>query len=115
MANKKRRIPPSKARYMEREPIVSFHVPKEIKIGLEQQSKDSGVSLSRFLLKLVTDVSSAEECRKELVKNLIEQGKIVGYNECKSLHEEIEFCSCQACFEKKFAYLNLKIKSNPKR
>ena len=111
MSKRKQKIPPSKARYMEREPIVSFHMPREVKLSLEQQSKDSNMSLSGLLLKIVTNASSAQECRKGLVKQLIEQGKIIGYNECKALHEETKNCCCESCFEKKISYLNLIIKS----
>ena len=80
-----------------------------------QQSTESSLSLAQLLLKMVTGEVSAQNLREKIIKNIIEEskieGKIEGYNECKSLHEEIEFCSCPACFEKKFAYLNLKIKS----
>lgn len=115
MVKKKRKIAPSKARYLEKEPIISFHVPIQIKKSLVEESEESSLSLAQLLLKMVTGEVSAQNLRERTIKNIIEEGKIEGFIECKKLHEEIENCSCQACFEKKVAYLNLKIKSNPKR
>ena len=115
MVKKKRKISPSKARYLEKEPIVSFHVPAPIKRALEQQSEEASLSLAQLLLKIVTGEISAQILRERIIKNIIEEGKIEGYIECKKLHEEIENCSCESCFEKKISYLNLKIKSHPKR
>ena len=119
MVNKKRKIAPSKARYLEKEPIISFHVPAPIKKALMQQSTESSLSLAQLLLKMVTGEVSAQNLRERTIKNIMDEGKIegrtVGYRECIAAHEEIENCHCKSCVENKFAYWNLKNKFDTKR
>jgi hypothetical protein len=67
---------------------------------------------------MVTGEVSAQNLREKAIKNIIEEGKIEGkiegYRECRAAHKEIENCHCKSCVEAKFAYWNLKIKSDPK-
>lgn len=111
MAKKKKKTPAYRLRYLEKEPVISFHVPAKIKKSLVEQSEQSGISLSGLLLKFFTNESSAKEVRERIVKDLINEGKelgrIEGFFECKSLHEEIQDCGCKSCTLNKFARSNL--------
>ena len=119
MVRKNRKIPPSRVRYLEKEPIISFHVPVSVKKALIEESKKSGVSLSQTLLRMLTGEMSAKNLRERTLKIISEEGKIegriAGYRECIAAHEEIENCHCKSCVENKFAYWNLKKKFDTKR
>ena len=75
-------IYPSQIRYQEKNPTVSFRLPKEIKEQLKEIAKKQGVSLSdwlkNFFNKKLNDELEKEKL-KQKIKELEEENKIMWF------------------------------------
>jgi hypothetical protein len=58
-----RKVPPSKIKYLQKNPVVSFHLPIELRDRLRGIAAKDGVTVATYVKRLLSDLTAREDDR----------------------------------------------------
>jgi predicted DNA-binding protein len=85
---KRSREPPSKAKYIEKNPVVSFHLPREILDKLNMLVEREGKTKSKILCDLLTERVEEDDARRKVLEDEAKKAFERGFETAKLLFEK---------------------------
>ncbi len=91
--NETNRVPPSKIRYLQRNPVVSFHLPADLLDRLRSMAAEDGVTIATYVRRFLSGLATRDDEKKQAR----EEGYKAGYEDARR-HYEIRY-RCSVCGE----------------
>lgn len=74
MNNEKKRVPPSKVRYLKRNPVVSFHLPVDELEKLKKMATDDDVTIATYVRRLLSNLKVRDDDKEKARQEGYSQG-----------------------------------------
>ncbi len=87
--NQTKRAPPSRVRYLQRNPVVSFHLPADLRDRLRAMAAEDGVTIAAYVKRFLSDLAARDD-EKEKARR---EGYRAGYEEARRRYEIRYRCS----------------------
>jgi hypothetical protein len=97
MRDEKKKVPPSKARYLQRNPIVSFHLPTDKREKLREMASEEGVTIATYVRRFLSDLTVRDDDMKKAREEGFSEGYDTGFETVRRRYEIR--CPCSACEE----------------
>lgn len=95
MSDEKKKVPPSKARYLLRNPMVSFHLPAELLERLRKKATEDGVTIATYVRNYLTDLTVRDDDVKKAREDAFTEGYDAGFAAARRKYEIR--CECFKC------------------
>jgi hypothetical protein len=97
MRNEKKKVPPSETRYLQRNPIVSFHLPADKRERLRRMASEDGVTIATYVRRFLSDLPVRDDDMKKAMEEGFSEGYDAGYETTRRRYEIR--CPCSTCGE----------------
>jgi len=95
MNNERKKVPPSKVRYLQRNPIISFHLPADMLERLKRMSAEDGVTIATYVRNYLTDLTVRDDDLKKAREEAFSRGYDAGFATARRQFEIR--CECSEC------------------